>query len=63
MNFIVVKITQTEICVPQHIRDAKCWGHQQTIAIHKIDEEVHAPDLPKLTAIYSGILERLLTEP
>ena len=31
--------------------------------IHKIDEEVHAPDLPKLTAIYSGILERLLTEP
>ena len=28
--------------------------------IHKIDEEVHAPDLPRLTAIYRGILERLL---
>ncbi|MFV8820109.1 succinyl-diaminopimelate desuccinylase [Haliea sp. E17] len=28
--------------------------------IHKIDECVHAPDLPRLTAIYRGILERLL---
>ena len=28
--------------------------------IHKVDEEVHAPDLPRLTAIYRGILERLL---
>ncbi len=30
--------------------------------IHKIDECVHAPDLPRLTAIYRGILERLLGE-
>ncbi len=28
--------------------------------IHKLNEEVHAPDLPRLTAIYRGILERLL---
>lgn len=29
--------------------------------IHKLNEEVHAPDLPTLTAIYRGILENLLT--
>jgi succinyl-diaminopimelate desuccinylase len=29
--------------------------------IHKIDEAVHAPDLPRLTAVYRGIIERLLT--
>ncbi|QFU74929.1 succinyl-diaminopimelate desuccinylase [Halioglobus maricola] len=29
--------------------------------IHKLNEEVHAPDLPRLTAIYRGILENLLT--
>ncbi|MEP5568527.1 MAG: succinyl-diaminopimelate desuccinylase [Halioglobus sp.] len=29
--------------------------------IHKINEEVHAPDLPHLMAIYRGIMERLLT--
>ena len=28
--------------------------------IHKLDEEVHAPDLPGLAAIYRGIIERLL---
>ena len=28
--------------------------------IHKLNEEVHAPDLPRLAAIYKGILERLL---
>ncbi len=28
--------------------------------IHKIDECVHVPDLPRLTAVYRGILERLL---
>lgn len=28
--------------------------------IHKLNEEVHAPDLPRLTAIYRGILEQLL---
>ncbi len=28
--------------------------------IHKLNEEVHAPDLPRLTAIYRGVLERLL---
>jgi len=28
--------------------------------IHKLNEEVHIPDLPRLTAIYRGILERLL---
>ena len=28
--------------------------------IHKLNEEVHAPDLPRLTSIYRGILERLL---
>ena len=28
--------------------------------IHKLNEEVHAPDLPRLAAIYRGILERLL---
>ncbi|TGD72083.1 succinyl-diaminopimelate desuccinylase [Mangrovimicrobium sediminis] len=28
--------------------------------IHKVDECVHAPDLPQLAAIYRGILERLL---
>ena len=30
--------------------------------IHKLNEEVHAPDLPRLTAIYRGILQRLLTQ-
>ncbi len=30
--------------------------------IHKIDECVHAPDLPRLTAVYRGILERLLLQ-
>ncbi|TDG14790.1 succinyl-diaminopimelate desuccinylase [Seongchinamella unica] len=30
--------------------------------IHKLNEEVHAPDLPRLAAIYRGILERLLAE-
>lgn len=30
--------------------------------IHKLNEEVHAPDLPRLTAIYRGILTRLLAE-
>ena len=29
--------------------------------IHKLNEEVHAPDLPRLTAIYRGILAQLLT--
>lgn len=29
--------------------------------IHKLNEEVHAPDLPHLMAIYRGIMERLLT--
>ncbi|AQA20375.1 succinyl-diaminopimelate desuccinylase [Halioglobus japonicus] len=29
--------------------------------IHKLNEEVNAPDLPRLTAIYKGIMERLLT--
>ncbi|MEP4147588.1 MAG: succinyl-diaminopimelate desuccinylase [Halioglobus sp.] len=29
--------------------------------IHKLNEAVHAPDLPHLTAIYRGIMERLLT--
>lgn len=29
--------------------------------IHKLNEEVHAPDLPQLTAIYRGIMKRLLT--
>jgi succinyl-diaminopimelate desuccinylase len=28
--------------------------------IHKLNEEVHAPDLPRLTAIYRGIMEELL---
>jgi succinyl-diaminopimelate desuccinylase len=28
--------------------------------IHKLNEEVHAPDLPRLAAIYRGIIERLL---
>jgi succinyl-diaminopimelate desuccinylase len=28
--------------------------------IHKIDEAVHAPDLPRLTAIYRNIIEQLL---
>ncbi len=28
--------------------------------IHKLDEEVRAPDLPRLTAIYRGILEKVL---
>lgn len=28
--------------------------------IHKLNEEVHAPDLPRLAAIYRGILEELL---
>jgi succinyl-diaminopimelate desuccinylase len=28
--------------------------------IHKLNEEVHAPDLPRLAAIYRGILEKLL---
>ncbi|PLW70010.1 succinyl-diaminopimelate desuccinylase [Pseudohalioglobus lutimaris] len=28
--------------------------------IHKIDEAVHAPDLPRLTAVYRGIIQRLL---
>lgn len=30
--------------------------------IHKLNEEVLAPDLPKLAAIYRGILERLLLD-
>ena len=30
--------------------------------IHKLNEEVHAPDLPILTEIYRGILRRLLAE-
>lgn len=30
--------------------------------IHKIDECVHAPDLPRLAAVYRGILERLLLD-
>ncbi len=29
-------------------------------SIHKLNEEVHAPDLPRLTAVYRGIMERLL---
>ena len=29
--------------------------------IHKLNEEVHAPDLPRLTSIYRGILDKLLT--
>ncbi len=28
--------------------------------IHKLNEEVHAPDLPRLTAIYRSLVERLL---
>ncbi len=28
--------------------------------IHKIGEAVHAPDLPRLTAVYRGIIQRLL---
>lgn len=28
--------------------------------IHKVNEAVHAPDLPRLAAVYRGILERLL---
>ena len=28
--------------------------------LHKIDEAVHAPDLPRLTAVYRGIIQRLL---
>lgn len=28
--------------------------------IHKVDEQVHLPDLPRLAAIYRGILQRLL---
>jgi succinyl-diaminopimelate desuccinylase len=28
--------------------------------IHKLNEEVHAPDLPRLAAIYRGIIEQLL---
>jgi succinyl-diaminopimelate desuccinylase len=31
--------------------------------IHKLNEEVLAEDLPKLAAIYRGILERLLLQP
>ncbi|MBE9539326.1 MAG: succinyl-diaminopimelate desuccinylase [Proteobacteria bacterium] len=30
--------------------------------IHKIDEQVRASDLPRLTEIYKGILQRLLTD-
>ena len=30
--------------------------------IHKLNEEVNAADLPRLTAIYRGILQRLLTQ-
>ena len=30
--------------------------------IHKIDEQVRAEDLPRLTEIYKGILQRLLTD-
>lgn len=28
--------------------------------IHKVDEAVHAPDVPRLKAVYRGIIERLL---
>ena len=31
-------------------------------SIHKLNEEVHAPDLPRLTDIYRGIMERLLAQ-